>query len=298
MSSPSIHRLSLGQIEAQISTMGAECISLKKNGLEFLWQANPKVWSRHAPVLFPIVGKLKDNQYSHKDKTYTMGQHGFARDRDFELIEKTDQELTMVLKADELSKKVYPFDFELSIQYRLSENGLEVSYTVRNPSENETLLFSIGAHPGFACPLEVEKESFSDYLIDFGQKEIDKLPLYTLEDGLISSHKKTLALDAGKIALDYKLFENDALILDVAPITHVSVISQKTGKGFAMEFSDFKWLGIWTKEKGAKFVCLEPWNGIAATTDHDGSLENKLGIEKLMPKGLHKAEFKVDLLGQ
>lgn len=97
--------------------------------------------------------------------------------------------------------------------------------------------------------------------------------------------------------MDYKLFEKDALILDVAPITHVSVISQKTGKGFAMEFSDFKWLGIWTKEKGAKFVCLEPWNGIAATTDHDGSLENKLGIEKLLPQGLHTAEFKVELMG-
>ncbi|GAB3016463.1 aldose 1-epimerase family protein [Cyclobacterium sediminis] len=297
MSSPSIHRLSFGQLEAQISTMGAECISLKKNGLEFLWQANPKVWGRHAPVLFPIVGKLKDNQYFHNGETYTMGQHGFARDRNFELIEKTEQKLTMVLKADDLSKKVYPFDFELSIQYSLSENGMDVTYSVRNPSDNETLLFSIGAHPGFACPLEPEKEFFSDYLIDFGQKEINKLPLYTLEDGLISSHKKTLALDAGKIALDYKLFENDALILDVDPITSISVCSQKTGKGFAMEFSDFKWLGIWTKEKDAKFVCLEPWNGIAATTDHDGSLENKLGIEKLRPQGLHKAEFKVDLLG-
>lgn len=190
MSSPSIHRLSLGQIEAQIATMGAECISLKKNGLEFLWQANPKVWGRHAPVLFPIVGKLKDNQYSHNGKTYTMGQHGFARDRDFELIEKTEQELTMVLKADELSKKVYPFDFELSIKYRLTDNGMHVTYNVRNPSENENLLFSIGAHPGFTCPLEAEKESFSDYLIDFGQKEINKLPLYTLDDGLISAQRK------------------------------------------------------------------------------------------------------------
>lgn len=112
----------------------------QKNGLEFLWQANPKVWGRHAPVLFPIVGKLKDNQYSHNGETYTMGQHGFARDRNFELIEKTEQKLTMVLKADELSKKVYPFDFELSIKYRLTDNGLYVTYNVRNPSENENLL--------------------------------------------------------------------------------------------------------------------------------------------------------------
>lgn len=113
---------------------------------------------------------------------------------------------------------------------------MHVTYNVRNPSENENLLFSIGAHPGFTCPLEAEKESFSDYLIDFGQKEINKLPLYTLDDGLISAQRKTLALVAGKIALDYKLFEKDALILDVAPITHVSVISQKQAKVLPWNF--------------------------------------------------------------
>ncbi|EPR71164.1 aldose 1-epimerase family protein [Cyclobacterium qasimii] len=297
MTDATIHHLTFGKIAAQISTMGAECIALKKNGLEYLWQANPDIWGRHAPVLFPIVGKLKDNKYTYQGKSYTMGQHGFARDRNFELTEKTDHQLTMVLKADEISKKVYPFDFELSIQYSLSENGLNVDYHVHNPSEEKTLFFSIGAHPGFGCPLEPEKESFSDYQLDFAHENLTSLPLYTLEGGLISTKKSTLALQEGKVDLDYKLFENDALIMDVGPVTAVSVSSRKTGKGFAMQFSDFKWLGIWTKEKEANFICLEPWNGIAATTDHDGSLENKLGIVELAPQANHKAGFQVALLG-
>ena len=297
MTAATIHHLTFGKMEAQISTLGAECISLKKNGQEYLWQANPDIWGRHAPVLFPIVGRLKDNQYTYQGKSYAMGQHGFARDRNFELTEKTDRKLTMILKADETSKKVYPFDFELSIGYSLSENGLNVDYHVHNPSGEQTLFFSIGAHPGFGCPLEPEKESFSDYQLDFGHKSITNLPLYTLEGGLISTKKSSLTLQEGKLNLDYKLFENDALIIDVDPVTTVSICSRKTGKGFAMQFSDFKWLGLWTKEKGAKFICLEPWNGIAATTDHDGTLENKLGIVQLAPQASHKASFQVDLLG-
>jgi len=297
MTAATIHHLAFGKMEAQISTMGAECIALKKNGLEYLWQANPDIWGRHAPVLFPIVGRLKDNEYTYQGKSYTMGQHGFARDRNFELTEKTDKQLTMVLKADETSKKVYPLNFELSIQYVLSENGLNVDYQVYNPSGEEALFFSIGAHPGFCCPLEPEKESFSDYQMDFGHKNVATLPLYTLEGGLISSKKSSLALQDGKLDLDYKLFENDALIIDVGPVTAVRVCSRKTGKGFAMRFSDFKWLGLWTKEKGAKFICLEPWSGIAATTDHDGTLENKLGIVQLAPQDSHMAGFQVELLG-
>jgi galactose mutarotase-like enzyme len=297
MTAATIHLLTFGKIKAQISTLGAECISLKKNELEYLWQANPSVWGRHAPVLFPIVGRLKDNQYTYQGKSYTMGQHGFARDRNFELTEKTAQQLTLVLKADEASKKVYPFDFELSIQYTLNKSGLQVNYQVRNPSEEEVLFFSIGAHPGFGCPLEPGKESFSDYQLDFNQKKLGNLPLYTLEGGLIATKKSTLNLQEGKLDLDYRLFENDALILDVGPVTSLSVHSRKTGKGFAMQFSDFKWLGLWTKEKDAGFICLEPWNGIADTTDHDGSLENKLGIVRLAPQNSHKAGFQVALLG-
>jgi galactose mutarotase-like enzyme len=297
MTAAAIHHLTFGKIEAQISTLGAECISLKKNGLEYLWQANPDIWGRHAPVLFPIVGRLKDHQYTYQGKSYTMGQHGFARDRIFELTEKTERQLTMVLKADEVSKKVYPFDFELSIQYMLGKSGLQVSYRVHNPSEEKTLLFSIGAHPGFCCPLEPEKESFSDYQLDFNQDKLSTLPLYSLEEGLIATKKSTLEIQAGKLPLNYQLFENDALIIDVGPVTSVNVHSRKTGKGFTMQFSDFKWLGLWTKEKEAGFICLEPWNGIAATTDHDGSLENKLGIIALPPRNSHKAGFQVALLG-
>ena len=153
-------------LSVKFKTRGAELCSVKnKNGTEFIWQANPDVWPRHAPVLFPIVGKLINNKYEYNNKTYELGQHGFARDLDFELIEKTDTLCCFELKTTHLTLSKYPFDFSLRIIYELRENVLITTYHINNPSEN-ILPFSIGEHPGFMCLL-LPGENFEDYYLEF-----------------------------------------------------------------------------------------------------------------------------------
>ncbi|MFO7822400.1 MAG: aldose 1-epimerase family protein [Cyclobacterium sp.] len=297
MTETAIYTLKNGNLEARISSLGAECISLKYKGLEHLWQADPAVWGRHAPVLFPIVGRLKDDRFRYDHQSYTLKQHGFARDRNFHLLEQSEHSLSLMLKADTESLNLFPFDFELTIGYTLTDKGLQVNYRVSNPSAEKELLFSIGAHPGFRCPLLPEKEDFEDYELDFGLEKLYSLPIYFLENGLIAADRKSLPLDQGKLQLQQDLFRNDALIFDVDPLTSIRIRSQKTGKGYAMQFSDFRWLGLWTKGENAGFICIEPWNGIADTVGHDGELKNKLGIIPLSPGELHEAAFQVELLG-
>lgn len=284
-------------LEARISSLGAECTSLKYKGLEYLWQADPAVWGRHAPVLFPIVGRLKNDRYTHANQSYTMKQHGFARDRNFQLLDHSEHGLALVLRSDEESKDIFPFDFELIIRYTLTDKGIRVDYRIRNSSGDQELLFSIGAHPGFRCPLLPDREDFEDYVVDFRQEQLSSLPIYFLENGLIASERKSLPLVQGKLDLKQELFEHDALIFDVDPISSISISSKKSGKGYTMKFSDFRWLGLWTKEKNAGFICIEPWNGIADTVGHDGELKDKLGIIRLSPQGFHEAGYQVELLG-
>ncbi len=137
--------------------------------MEYLWQADPGHWARHAPILFPFVGKLKDNQYHYRGNTYQIGQHGFARDQRFTEVEKTATSIKLALKSSTESKRIYPFDFELTLAYTLSENSINVSYEVLNPSA-DPLYFSIGGHPAFNCPLEAAKQR-SDYHLKFNHTE-------------------------------------------------------------------------------------------------------------------------------
>ncbi|SHN14852.1 Galactose mutarotase [Cyclobacterium lianum] len=297
MSEAAVYTLKNESVEASISSLGAECISLKYRGLEYLWQADPAVWGRHAPVLFPIVGRLKNDSYQHAGQTYSLNQHGFARDCSFQLLEHSEQHLSLVLNADRESLKRFPFDFELIVRYTLSDSRLQVDYRVNNPSAGQELFFSIGAHPGFRCPLLPDRERFEDYELDFGKQSLSSLPIYALENGLIGRKRKKLDLKQGKLPMGYDLFRHDALIFDVQSFTGLRIRSKKTGKGYAMQFPDFRWLGLWTKEDNAGFVCIEPWNGIADTTDHDGELKSKLGIIRLSPGSFHAATYQVELLG-
>ncbi|MEX0883257.1 MAG: aldose 1-epimerase family protein [Cyclobacteriaceae bacterium] len=288
------YHLKKGGLSAEFSAFGAECTSLTYKGREYLWQADPAIWGRHAPVLFPFVGRLKGNTFIHQGASYTMGQHGFARDRKFQLADQDENSLTFVLVSDAQSLEIFPFHFQLFIRYTLTEAGMKVGYKVVNPSSCP-LLYSIGAHPGFNCPLDPEEEAFSDYEIDFMQAGLSSLSVYLLEDGLIGDKKAEIPLHDGKLPLSYSLFENDALIMDVGAFTQIQIRSKITGRGFIMDFSDFRWLGLWSKNKDAGFICIEPWNGIADTLGHDLQLENKWGIQKLEAHQYHEPEFEVGL---
>lgn len=198
--------ISNSNLTAKINPLGAELYSLKDNtDKEYIWEGNPKFWGKYSPILFPIVGTLKNNSYTYNGKGYDLSRHGFARDMDFELVDKKENSATFLIQSSEETLKVYPFKFELQIIYAIEINTLSIAYKVINKGISE-MPFSIGAHPAFALP-----GHFDDYSIQFDKEE--PLEYYLLENDLISNQTKKLVLKDKLIPLNYSLFENDALIL-------------------------------------------------------------------------------------
>jgi galactose mutarotase-like enzyme len=276
---------------ATIQLKGAELCSLQIEGIEYIWYANPTVWNRHAPILFPIVGRLKNNLYTYRQKNYTLPQHGFARDCHFRLVEHSVDTAILELASDQSTLSNFPFEFLLRVSYAIADSKLRITYLVQNPSSKNDLWFSIGAHPGFNCPLLPATEKFTDYVLDFGDSAMDEVELWKLENGLIAKERGKLISAKGQIALDYSLFKNDALIFSTDQVKRLRLQNIHSGKGVNMDFPDFDWVGVWTKGPGAPFVCLEPWCGIADTVDHDQELTTKLGINRLNPKGQFSKSF-------
>ncbi len=274
-----IFQLQNNLLSIKVSSLGAELCSVfsKETNIEYIWQADETVWARHAPNLFPIVGKLKDGEFIYQSKSYQLSQHGFARDSEFICIEQADDYLFFELKASEQSLRIYPFQFSFQIKYKLIGNDLEISYSVLNP-DNCDLYFSFGAHPAFNCPLQ-SNESFNDYELVFPYKE--SLIINKLNDGLISSQTKSIDLIHHKLSVSKQLFDNDALVFMNSQIDEVHLVSRKTNHGVALTSKNWPYFGIWTKKNTEQFVCLEPWYGIADSVDTNKNILEKTGIIKL-----------------
>ncbi|WP_019947645.1 aldose 1-epimerase family protein [Hymenobacter aerophilus] len=277
-----VYTLENEHCRAQVSTRGAELTSLVRldaaaGGLEYLWQADPAYWGRHAPVLFPIVGRLPENRYLHQGQTYELGQHGFARDQEFQLLHRSEFELTFALRDDAASRAVYPFGFALRISYRLAGTTLTVGWEVENPGSDE-LLFSIGAHPAFRCPL-LPGETFEDYEFVFDHPV--SLDRHLLQNGLFSGETTPLLRHETVLPLSYGLFAQDALVFQHFDFTSLTLRSRRSGHGVRARFDGFPYLGLWTAGPGAEFVCIEPWHGLAGSVGGPVELADKPGIMTL-----------------
>ncbi len=216
-------------------------------------------WGKHSPVLFPIVGALKDDCYYYEGKKYNLSRHGFARDFEFEVMESSSNTASFLLKQNSEIAAKYPFDFELQMDYKLVDRQLVLSYTIRNKSDVE-MPFSIGAHPAFALP-----NSFTDYSLEFEKEE--KLITHELENNLFSGKTRTINLDKTNLPLTYSLFEKDALVFKTIQSKKVTIFENQKPL-LKVNFEDFSSLGIWTVQN-APFICIEPWIGFAddATSD-------------------------------
>ncbi len=285
-----ISKISNDQLQVEIKHFGAELCSIKNNaGIEFLWQAE-KVWPRHAPVLFPIVGRIKGDVYHLNEQAYSLTQHGFARDKNFEKVNSTTNEITFKLCADDDTLSKYPFQFELYITYRLQKNILEVYYKVCNFSES-VMPFSIGAHPGFCCPINTD-EQFEDYEIVFSENELLETAL--LQSGLFNGEKEVLHSNQKSISLTKNTFDKDALVFENLRSSFVSLHSKKSGAYVKVSLDGFPYLGIWSKP-AAPFVCIEPWCGLADSTTSDGNLFDKKGINLLEPKQVFERSYTIEV---
>jgi galactose mutarotase-like enzyme len=266
--------------------LGAELCSLKNNTkTEFIWEGNPEFWGKHSPILFPIVGTLKNNSFFYDNQEYKLTRHGFAREMEFELVEKGNNYATFSLKSSLETLILYPFKFELQITYRLEEMVLSIEYKVLNKSETR-IPFSIGAHPAFALV-----GNFENYSIEFEQEE--PLKYFALENDLISNKTKKLATSNRQVSLNYSLFENDALVFK--SIVSKSLAILKDSKPILkINFEDFPSLGIWTK-KNASFICIEPWFGYSDTETNFGNILEKEGILVLEYNETFNSKFSIKI---
>ena len=275
------------RLTATINHKGAELISLKNaNHKEYIWEGNPEYWGKHSPILFPIVGTLKNNTYTFNRNSYQLPRHGFAREMSFELIQQTTNTVTFSLSSSEETKLVYPFDFELQIKYTLEGSKLLIEYKIIN-KDTATIPFSIGAHPAFALT-----KNFEEYDLLFDQSE--DLTVYTLKNDLISDTVFTLKMDKNKLPLSYPLFENDALIIKKLQSKSITILEKETPL-LKVQFNDFPNLGLWTKNN-APFICIEPWLGYSDTIHSKGIIEDKEGIQFVETKSSFDCSFYIEIL--
>lgn len=273
---------------ATINSKGAELNSLlnKSTLREYIWEGNPEFWGKHSPVLFPIVGALKNDSYEYEGKKYSMSRHGFARDFEFEIVKNTGQSVTFELKANDETVLKYPFQFSLKIKYELIDSKLVITYYINNNS-NKEMPFCIGAHPAFALP-----NGFTDYALDFEKEE--QLITHELDSNLFSGVTRKIGLNETKLPLNYSLFEKDALVFKTIESKKITILENNTPL-LSVMYDDFQSLGIWTV-KNAPFICIEPWIGFADNWNSTGDLFQKEGIRVLKPESEFKAQFSIELI--
>lgn len=274
-----------GTLSATINPKGAELNSLKSSDTEYIWEGNPEFWGKHSPVLFPIVGTLKDNSYTLNGKTYHLSRHGFARDNTFTVKEQEESRVVFSLVQSEVTKEVYPFDFELELIYTLQESTLSVDYVVKNNSTSP-MPFCIGAHPAFALP-----GNFEDYSLTFEKDE----PLVSIQlvDDLLSDITAEIPSSDRILPLQHSLFANDALIFTELKSRSIT-INKKDAPYIKVSYPDFPHLGLWTK-LGAPFICIEPWQGYSDDNEATGDFFEKKGVIVLEPGSAYKVGFTVDI---
>jgi len=273
-----IHTLRSDRLTAIIAADGAELHSLKNaDGHEMIWQAGPQ-WPRHAPLLFPIVGRLKNDELIHRKRAYPMKQHGFARDQRFQWIERGPASCALVLTDSPETRSRYPFAFRLTVTFLLASSGLEMRLEVANPGE-EMLPASIGAHPAFNWPLlgGIEKQA---YRLAFSEDE--PAPIRRLRDGLLLMAPEPTPIQGRTLALSERLFDDDAVILD-QPRSRSVRYAADHGPSIEMSWDGFRELGVWSKPGGAPFLCIEPWHGAASPEDFDGDFAAKPGVMHIAP---------------
>lgn len=286
------HTIRSGGLTATIKAHGAELCSLKDGGgTEFVWQAGPE-WQRHAPLLFPIVGRLANDEMRHLGKTYRMTQHGFARDSRFAWVERGENRCSLMLADSEATRARYPFPFRLTATYTLDDAGLDLSLAIVNTG-GETLPVSVGGHPAFNWPLEagVPKES---YALTFTNEEPS--PVRGVENGLLLPATNPSPVRGTVLALSESLFANDAVILD--PVNSDAVrfaAGQGQGPWLRMSWRGFRELGVWSKPTGAPFLCIEPWRGYASPKDFDGEFSDKPGLMHIAPGAKEELSYRIEV---
>jgi len=281
MTDSSSSRVSLrsAELSAEIDTLGAQLSALRDStGRDLLWNGDPAIWAGRAPLLFPIVGALAGGSYRLGSKTFSLSRHGFARGKMFMVVEATATTALFRLSADEASLQIYPFRFELDVEFALAGASLSVTTFVRNKG-GEEMPASVGYHPAFRWPLPFGQPRSSHFI----QFEVDEpAPARRISSaGLLTPERHPTPIVQRRLALNDVLFQDDVLILDQVSSRSVTY-GADNGPSIRVNFPDAPYLGLWTKP-GAYFICIEPWHGITDPEGYSGDFKEKPGIFVVSP---------------
>lgn len=280
-----------------INEFGAELTSIvkKSDGTEYVWQGDPAFWKRHAPVLFPIVGRLKDKEYTVGGTAYSITQHGFGRDLAFTAHPVSDTCVEFVLSANDYTKQMYPYDFTLTIRYTLDGATLRKEHITRNRSA-DTLYYEVGGHDGYN--ILFEDEALGDWYVEF--EGADALSVIDVDETvMLSQSHHTVPLEDGRLYLTRETFAHDALMLDGLPVRRCTLGCTKHDRRVTMDFSDFPYFAVWSPyqpETDVPFVCLEPWSTLPDGSYLGKELEQKIGVRTVAPGASETLTFSITIV--
>lgn len=268
----------------EINPFGAELSSFKskKTGTEYVWQADPAIWKRHAPILFPIVGRLKDKTYTVGGTAYEITQHGFGRDLEWQVGAAGENYVEFVLEANDFTKKMYPWDFVCTVRYTLTGATLKKEHVVFNRSDTD-MYYEVGGHDAYTLCWQPD-ESIEDYYVAFeGTTALH--PILTDENVMLSREHGDLLLKDGYLPITRETFRNDAIIMDDLPVRRATIGSTRNDRTVTMDFADFPYFAVWSayKDFDVPYVCLEPWSALPDGGYLDHAIENKVGVRMLRP---------------
>lgn len=281
-------------LTVEINGFGAELWSIRKGDSEYLWHGDPTYWNRRSPVLFPIVGSVWEARYRVDGKEYQMGQHGFARDMEFEAVSHTEDSIRFRLESSEETLKAYPYPFTLEIGYRLDGGSIEVSWEVTNPAGKD-LHFQIGAHPAFLYPDYGTLEKGRGYFTFDRAEGLECIGLAGKGCADVSV-KYPLPLKEGRLKLDSDTFDNvDTFVLQDSQVRKVSMFSEDGTPWLSVTF-DAPVLGLWSPPgKNAPFVCIEPWYGRCDRAGFEGEFKDRDWMNSLAPGEKFNASYLIEI---
>ena len=287
-----------GCLSAVVDPMGAQLLSLQLDGREYLWQGDPRFWARRAPVLFPIVGSLRDGRAESAQGPCVMGRHGIARNYEHAVVDRAadGSSVTFELRDSAETRAPYPYDFKLNMTYAITgEATLSQTFRVTNTGD-ATLPFCVGGHPAFNVPMsDAVDEAFEDYVLKFARPWSCTLPVIG-EDSLMSwDNAFECPQGSDTVALTHASFAHDALMLTDVPGSVLTLLGTKSGHGVRVEFPGFPYIGVWSAANDAPFVALEPWSGHTTAHDEDDVFEHKAGMTLLAPSETNERTFHLTL---
>jgi len=278
---------------AAISETGAEMKSLAnlRTGQEHIWHGDPAWWNGSAPVLFPVIGGLKDGAYTFEGKQYKLPSHGFARGSEFIVTRAGADSAELVLASNPKTRENYPFDFSLKASFALERSGIAIRYDVTNTGSSR-MFFSIGSHPAFVVPFA--GGVLENYYVLFEREE--SIERWFFKDGIILAGRTEEVLDNSRtLNLTRSMFDDGIMIFKHPASREFAIASSRGAHAVRVVTEGVPYLGIWSKPGGAPFLCIEPWHGIPDMSDATGNLVEKEGIIGLDPRATFTTGYRVEI---